>query len=215
MGATQSTSVIVGIGGAGCNIVGGLDQATTAARCVVMNTDTQSLHLNTCPHKVALTNTRYADSPEWVEEMATRNAQPQIEDLLRGARIVILVAGLGGHCGTDCTPVVADIARDMGIPTIGLVTLPISFEGKKRLERAQGGIEELRAVADDVLIYRMDDLLSSASRRATVAEAFNAANEELRVVALHLAYHVEDPALVGRQQIRDSLVYAGFTRFPD
>ena len=176
---------VVGVGGAGGNAVTrmvktGLTQVDT----LVLNTDIQAL--DTMPHILS-----YAIGPKTVKGMgsggrpevgrkAVRESQPDISELLDGSDMVFVTAGMGGGTGTGASATVADIARKKGALTVGVVTLPFSFEGTRRREVAEQGIRSLRQKVDTLIIVENDRLLPSLKGNVTLARAFEAADDVLR-----------------------------------
>ncbi|MDE2687914.1 MAG: cell division protein FtsZ [Chloroflexota bacterium] len=176
---------VVGVGGAGGNAVSrmvrtGLTQVDT----LVLNTDIQAL--DTMPHILS-----YALGPETVKGMgsggrpevgrkAVRESQADIAELLDGSDMVFVTAGMGGGTGTGASATVADIARKKGALTVGVVTLPFSFEGTRRREVAEQGIRSLRQKVDTLIIVENDRLLPSLKGNVTLERAFEAADDVLR-----------------------------------
>ncbi|MYC07479.1 MAG: cell division protein FtsZ [Chloroflexi bacterium] len=176
---------VVGVGGAGGNAVSrmvrtGLTQVDT----LVLNTDIQAL--DTMPHILS-----YALGPETVNGMgsggrpevgrkAVRESQADIAELLDGSDMVFVTAGMGGGTGTGASATVADIARKKGALTVGVVTLPFSFEGTRRREVAEQGIRSLRQKVDTLIIVENDRLLPSLKGNVTLERAFEAADDVLR-----------------------------------
>ena len=176
---------VVGVGGAGGNAVSrmvktGLTQVDT----LVLNTDIQAL--DTMPHILS-----YAIGPKTVKGMgsggrpevgrkAVRESQADISELLDGSDMVFVTAGMGGGTGTGASATVADIARKKGALTVGVVTLPFSFEGERRREVAEQGIRSLRQKVDTLIIVENDRLLPSLKGNVTLERAFEAADDVLR-----------------------------------
>ena len=176
---------VVGVGGAGGNAVSrmvrtGLTQVDT----LVLNTDIQAL--DTMPHILS-----YAIGPKTVKGMgsggrpevgrkAIRESQADIAELLDGSDMVFVTAGMGGGTGTGASATVADIARKKGALTVGVVTLPFSFEGTRRREVAEQGIRSLRQKVDTLIIVENDRLLPSLKGNVTLERAFEAADDVLR-----------------------------------
>ena len=176
---------VVGVGGAGGNAVSrmvrtGLTQVDT----LVLNTDIQSL--DTMPHILS-----YAIGHKTVKGMgsggrpevgrkAIRESQAHIAELLDGSDMVFVTAGMGGGTGTGASATVADIARKKGALTVGVVTLPFSFEGTRRREVAEQGIRSLRQKVDTLIIVENDRLLPSLKGNVTLERAFEAADDVLR-----------------------------------
>ncbi|MCX7919095.1 MAG: cell division protein FtsZ [bacterium] len=174
---------VIGIGGAGCNAVDGmLDFGLSGVELMVMNTDVQSLLKSKTAYKVQLgeTVTRglgAGGDPE-LGKKAAEESLDLIRDALLGANIVFLAAGLGGGTGTGALPVIAKLAKELGILTVGVVTKPFKFE-INRVKIAEQGITELKDTIDALMIIPNDYLISLVGETATLAETFATANNML------------------------------------
>jgi len=176
--------LVIGVGGGGGNAVntmisGNLD----GVEFVVANTDLQALEANMAPHKIALGNTLTKGlgagaNPE-VGRRAAEESMQQIADLISGADMVFVTAGMGGGTGTGAAPVIAQIARDCGALTVGVVTKPFGFEGKKRSKQAVEGIEKLSASVDTLLVIPNNRLLALVGAQTSMVEAFRKADSVL------------------------------------
>ena len=176
--------LVIGVGGGGGNAVntmisGNLD----GVEFVVANTDLQALEANMAPHKIALGNALTKGlgagaNPE-VGRRAAEESMQQIADLISGADMVFVTAGMGGGTGTGAAPVIAQIARDCGALTVGVVTKPFGFEGKKRGKQAIEGIERLSAAVDTLLVIPNNRLLALVGTQTSMVEAFRKADSVL------------------------------------
>ena len=155
---------VIGVGGAGNNAVNRMIKDNIkGVTYYLMNTETatlkRSLTKNVLQIGVETTKGLGAGANENVGEKAARENKEQIKDILRGADMVFIVAGMGGGTGTGAAPVVAEIAKEMGILTIGVVTKPFIFEGKARRLRADYGTQKLRENVDDLIVILNDRLI--------------------------------------------------------
>ncbi len=170
---------IVGIGGAGCHIVKHMMSELPDVEYIVMNDDLPSLNLNPCPKKLYLDlGGRGEGQPGLSRHAALLNSE-KIEQALSGAKTVALAVGLGGNCGTESAPVVAQIAKDLGSHVVCVVTMPFSFEGKKRVGKAKDGLSELHSVAEHLIVLENDTLFQMFHKNMSVNECFARADETL------------------------------------
>jgi len=176
--------LVIGVGGGGGNAVntmisGNLD----GVEFVVANTDMQALEANMAPHKIqlgnALTKGLGAGANPEVGRRSAEESMQQIADLISGADMVFVTAGMGGGTGTGAAPVIAQIARDCGALTVGVVTKPFGFEGKKRSRQAVEGIERLSAAVDTLLVIPNNRLLALVGAQTSMVEAFRKADSVL------------------------------------
>ena len=175
---------VIGVGGGGGNAVNRMIKAgLTGVEFWLMNTDLQVLQYSTCKNKIQLgaklTNGLGAGGEPQVGEKAAEEAQQEITQAIEGADMVFVTAGMGGGTGTGAAPVVAKIAKDLGILTIGVVTKPFSFEGKRRQNQAQQGLEKLRESVDALIVIPNDKLLDVVDRRVSLQESFIVVDEVL------------------------------------
>jgi cell division protein FtsZ len=184
---TTSPTVIkvIGIGGGGTNavnrmIAGGLRNV----QFVAVNTDVQALGISKATNKYAigqrLTGGLGAGGIPDVGEKAAQESQEELKSLIKGADMLFLTAGMGGGTGTGGAPVVAKIARELGILTVAVVTKPFDFEGRKKLMLAEQGIERLREEVDTLIVIPNQYLLKVVERRTPIKEAFLLADDVLR-----------------------------------
>lgn len=175
---------VVGVGGGGGNAVNRMIKSgLTGVEFWLMNTDLQVLNTATCKNKIQLgaklTNGLGAGGEPQTGEKAAEEAQQEITQALEGADMVFVTAGMGGGTGTGAAPVVAKIAKDLGILTIGVVTKPFSYEGKRRLNQAQQGLEKLRESVDALIVIPNDKLLDVVDRRVSLLDSFAVVDEVL------------------------------------
>lgn len=175
---------VVGVGGGGGNAVNRMIKAgLSGVDFWLMNTDLQVLSYSTCKNKIQLgsklTNGLGAGGEPQIGEKAAEEAQQEITEALEGADMVFVTAGMGGGTGTGAAPIVAKIAKELGILTIGVVTKPFSFEGKRRQNQAQQGLEKLRESVDALIVIPNDKLLDVVDRRVSLQESFIVVDEVL------------------------------------
>src|SRR6186713_3487204 len=175
---------VVGIGGGGVNAVNRMiELGLRGVEFIAINTDAQALLMSDADVKldVGRDSTRGlgAGADPEVGRKAAEDAKDDIEELLRGADMVFVTAGEGGGTGTGGAPVVATIARKLGALTIGVVTRPFAFEGKRRAVQAETGIEELRNECDTLIVIPNDRLLQLGDRNVSVMDAFRTADQVL------------------------------------
>ncbi|MDT5091456.1 MAG: cell division protein FtsZ [Mycobacterium sp.] len=175
---------VVGIGGGGVNAVNRMiEQGLKGVEFIAINTDAQALLMSDADVKldVGRDSTRGlgAGADPEVGRKAAEDAKDEIEELLRGADMVFVTAGEGGGTGTGGAPVVASIARKLGALTVGVVTRPFSFEGKRRGTQAEGGITSLRESCDTLIVIPNDRLLQMGDAQVSLMDAFRSADEVL------------------------------------
>lgn len=175
---------VVGIGGGGVNAVNRMiEQGLKGVEFIAINTDAQALLMSDADVKldVGRDSTRGlgAGADPEVGRKAAEDAKDEIEELLRGADMVFVTAGEGGGTGTGGAPVVASIARKLGALTVGVVTRPFSFEGKRRSNQAENGIAALRESCDTLIVIPNDRLLQMGDASVSLMDAFRSADEVL------------------------------------
>lgn len=176
---------VVGVGGAGNNVVNRMVRAgMKGVEFIAVNTDRQCLNASEATQKLAigekLTGGKGAGANPEVGRESARESKEQIVALLEGADMVFVTAGMGGGTGTGAAPVVAELAKEKGILTVGVVTRPFNFEGRRRMEQATKGIEELRQKVDSLVIIPNDRLQYATDEKITFANAFAIADDVLR-----------------------------------
>jgi cell division protein FtsZ len=175
---------VVGIGGGGVNAVNRMiEEGLKGVEFIAINTDAQALLMSDADVKLdvgrELTRGLGAGANPEVGTKAAEDHREEIEEVLKGADMVFVTAGEGGGTGTGGAPVVANVARSLGALTIGVVTRPFGFEGKRRASQAEVGIERLRSEVDTLIVIPNDRLLSISDRHVSVLDAFKAADQVL------------------------------------
>jgi len=176
---------VVGVGGGGTNAVNRMvDSGLRGVEFIAVNTDAQALLMTDADVKIAVgqkvTRGLGAGANPEVGREAAIESRDQLKEALKGADMVFVTAGEGGGTGTGAAPVIAELARELGALTVGVVTRPFGFEGKKRQEQAELGIEELSAKVDTLLVIPNDRLLQVVSPSTPIMEAFRVADDVLR-----------------------------------
>ena len=190
----QSASIIkvIGVGGGGSNAVNHMYlQGIAGVDFIVCNTDCQALELSPVPHKIqlgpTLTEGRGAGMiPDVGMNAAMENIQEIRELLSKDTKMVFVTAGMGGGTGTGAAPVIAQVAKDLGILTVGIVTVPFNFEGRKRRQQAEEGLERMRQNVDTLLIIN-NERLREFGKNMSLSEAFSHADDVLTVAAKGIA----------------------------
>ncbi len=175
---------VVGVGGGGGNAINNMiDRGIAGVEFLVANTDVQALDLNKAPARLQLgkdsTRGLGAGAKPDVGSSAAKESIDRIEELLHGANMVFIAAGMGGGTGTGAAPIIADVARRQGALTVGVVTKPFAFEGARRRKQAERGIEALKQAVDTLIIVPNDRLLSMCSKDTTMLDAFKLADQVL------------------------------------
>jgi cell division protein FtsZ len=192
---------VVGVGGAGVNAVNRMIEAQIdGVEFIAINTDLQSLQVSAAAETLHIGEhlTRGLGSganPE-LGRQAARDEYDRIKALLRGSDMVFIAAGAGGGTGTGAAPVVAQIARELGALTVGIVTRPFQFEGSRRREQAEAGIEALAAEVDTLIVVPNNRLLTVLDRNTSMVEAFRVADDVLRQGVQGISDLVTLPGLI-------------------
>ncbi|MEO7718987.1 MAG: cell division protein FtsZ [Capsulimonas sp.] len=176
---------VIGCGGGGTNAVNRMiDAGLTGVEFIAMNTDSQVLDISAADYKLQLgenlTRGLGAGGNPEVGKAAAEESKGDIKKALEGADMVFITAGMGGGTGTGSAPVIAEIAKDLGILTVAVVTKPFKFEGPRRFRLAEEGVDALRDKVDTVIIIPNDRLLGVVEKRATLVDAFREADDVLR-----------------------------------
>ena len=192
---------VIGVGGGGNNAVDRMiDAGIKSAEFVAMNTDYQALIRSKAELKIQLgaelTKGLGAGADPSIGEKAAQESIDQIKEVLQDNDLVFITAGMGGGTGTGAAPVVASIAREMGILTVAVVTKPFNFEGKKRMENAEKGIENLRQYVDTFVIIPNEKLLSVVPKGTPIVKAFQVADDVLRQGIQGISDLIVNPALI-------------------
>jgi len=176
---------VVGVGGGGTNAVNRMiETGLSGVEFIALNTDVQALDLSLAPTRLqvgeALTKGLGVGGNPELGRNAAEESRQDVKKLLEGADMVFITAGMGGGTGTGAAPVVAEISRDIGAITVGVVTKPFSFEGPRRLRLAEEGIAGLKTKVDTSIVIPNDRLLTVADKRSRLTEAFRMADDILR-----------------------------------
>lgn len=195
------TIKVVGVGGAGNNVVNRMVKSgTQGIEYVAVNTDKQALAVSSADQKIQigekLTHGQGAGSDPDVGKRSAEESRNNIAKSLENADMVFITAGMGGGTGTGAAPVVAQIAREMGILTVGVVTRPFAFEGKKRLEQALAGIDELNKNVDSLVIIPNERLKYVSEQKITFKNAFEIADGVLRQAVANISELITVPGFI-------------------
>ena len=200
---TEDTAIIkvIGVGGAGNNAVNRMvDSGIEGVEFVSVNTDRQALLLSKAGTKIQIgekiTRGLGAGANPDIGAQAAEESKAEISEAIKGADMVFVTAGMGGGTGTGAAPIVASIAKEMGILTIAVVTKPFTFEGKKRLTQAERGIESLKGKVDTLVVIPNDKLLQIIDRKTSIVEAFKMADDVLRQGVQGISDLIKVPGLV-------------------
>lgn len=192
---------VIGIGGGGGNAVNTMiGSRLSGVDFMVANTDAQSLQASQAPVRIQLgsmvTKGLGAGANPEIGRRAALEDQEQIREYLEGSDMIFITAGMGGGTGTGGAPVLARVARDVGALTVGVVTKPFIFEGKKRMHQAEEGIEELKASVDTLIVIPNQRLLSIAAKTTTMLEAFHKADDVLLQAVRGISDLIITPGLI-------------------
>ena len=176
---------VIGVGGGGNNVVNRMVRSgTKGVDFVAVNTDKQALNVSSATYKIQigekLTNGQGAGSDPEVGRKSAEENRTQISKALEDADMVFITAGMGGGTGTGAAPIVADIAKELGVLTVGVVTKPFRFEGMRRMKQAEGGITELRNKVDSLVIIPNERLKLATDQKITMVNAFEIADDVLQ-----------------------------------
>ncbi len=192
---------VIGVGGGGGNAVNRMIETNIqGVQFIAVNTDKQALYTSNAEYKIQigekLTRGLGAGANPEVGQKAAEESRDDIFQSLQGADMVFITAGMGGGTGTGAAPVVAEIAKEMGILTVGVVTKPFTFEGKRRTQNAEKGIEELRRRVDTLVTIPNDRLLQVVEKRTSIVDAFKTADDVLRQGVQGISDTITKPGLV-------------------
>jgi cell division protein FtsZ len=208
---------VFGVGGGGCNAVARMqNEGLCGVEFCVINTDVQALSASPVPNQLAIgakvTNGLGAGSDPLVGRQAALEDTEKIIDLLEGADMVFVTAGLGGGTGTGAAPVVASLAKELGALTVAVVTKPFAFEGPKRRKQADLGLSELASVVDTVITIPNDQLLDLVPKGTSFFEAFRVADDVLRQAVQGISDIITTPGLINRDfsDIRSIMLGMGY-----
>ena len=197
----SATIKVIGVGGAGNNAVNRMiESGIRGVEFISVNTDRQALQLSKAGTKIQIgekvTRGLGAGANPDIGAQSAEESKAEITEALRGADMVFVTAGMGGGTGTGAAPIVAAAAKEMGILTIGVVTKPFTFEGKKRLSQAERGIESLKSKVDTLVVIPNDKLLQVIDRKTSIVEAFRMADDILRQGVQGISDLISVPGLV-------------------
>ena len=195
------TIKVVGVGGAGNNVVNRMVKSgTQGIEYVAVNTDKQALAVSSADQKIQigekLTHGQGAGSDPDVGKRSAEESRNNIAKSLENADMVFITAGMGGGTGTGAAPTIADIAREAGILTVGVVTKPFKFEGKRRMDQAMVGINELLGKVDSLLIIPNDRLKFATDQKVTLANAFEIADDVLRQAVVSISDLIKNTGFI-------------------
>ncbi len=183
--AGMATIKVVGVGGAGNNGVNRMvENGLKNVEFISVNTDRQQLNVSKANKKIQigekLTRGLGAGANPEVGKCSAEESKSEIAEVLKGADMVFVTAGMGGGTGTGAAPIVAEVSKEMGILTVGVVTKPFPFEGKRRMMQAEAGIEELRQNVDTLIIVPNEKLLQVVEKQTSIMDAFKMSDDVLR-----------------------------------
>ncbi|SFU98950.1 cell division protein FtsZ [Butyrivibrio sp. INlla21] len=193
--------IVVGVGGAGNNAVNRMvDENITGVEFIGINTDKQALQLCKAPKLLQigekLTKGLGAGAKPEIGQKAAEESSEEISAALKGADMVFVTCGMGGGTGTGAAPVVAKLAKDMGILTVGVVTKPFSFEARVRMQNAMLGIQNIKSNVDTLIVIPNDKLLQIVDRRTTMPDALKKADEVLQQAVQGITDLINVPAVI-------------------
>ncbi|HEX9616774.1 MAG TPA: cell division protein FtsZ [Anaerolineales bacterium] len=192
---------VVGVGGGGCNAIDRMiDEGLQGVEFIAINTDAQALMLSKAPTRVRIGDklTRGLGSggnPDMGKRAAEESSEEMYE-VLRGADMVFITGGMGGGTGTGGCPIVAQISKEVGALTIGVVTRPFTFEGNRRIQSAEGGIAKLKEQSDTLIVIPNDRLLQIVDKRANLQDAFRMADDVLHQGVQGISELITVPGLI-------------------
>lgn len=192
---------VVGVGGGGGNAVNRMiNEGLGGVEFISVNTDNQALQLSKAKTRVRigdkLTRGLGAGGNPEIGRKAAEESADELYEVLRGADMIFIACGMGGGTGTGASPIVAQIAKELGALTIGVVTRPFTFEGSRRIQSADAGIETLKGQVDTLIVIPNDRLAQIADKRATLQQAFSLADDVLRQGIQGISELITVPALI-------------------
>ena len=193
--------LVIGVGGAGNNAVNRMiDENVEGVELIAINTDKQALSLSRATTKIQigekLTKGLGAGAKPEIGASAVEENREEINDIIKDADMVFVTCGMGGGTGTGAAPIVAEIARNLGILTVGVVTKPFSFEGKPRMANAMNGIAKLRENVDTLIVIPNDKLLQICDKRTSIPDALKKADEVLQQGVQGVTDLINKPGLI-------------------
>ena len=192
---------VIGVGGGGNNAVNRMVNANIkSAEFIAVNTDKQALLMSKAQHRVQigekLTRGLGAGADPEVGLKAAEESREVLSEMLKDTDLVFITAGMGGGTGTGAAPIIANIAKELGALTIAVVTKPFVFEGKRRMDNAERGIKELKAVVDTLVVIPNDKLLKIVPKGTPIIEAFRTADDVLRQGIQGISDLIVTPSLI-------------------
>lgn len=192
---------VVGIGDGGCNAVENMQlSGLELVDYVVINTDAEAIKKSEITESILIgthiTKGLSAGANPDIGRQAAMEDRDRIEEMLNGADMIFITAGMGGGTGTGGAPIVAKVAKELGILTVAVVTMPFPFEGKKRMEIAEKGVEELKKYVDSLITISNEKLLTVLGKQISLLDAFKAANDELLGAVQGIADLITRPGLI-------------------
>ncbi|MZG52469.1 MAG: cell division protein FtsZ [Nitrospinae bacterium] len=196
-----ATIKVVGVGGGGTNAVNSMVRDNLCGvEFIIANTDLQSLEKSECPGKIQiggeLTRGLGAGSNPEIGRDAAQESENIIRDMLEGADMVFITAGMGGGTGTGAAPVISRIAKETGALTVGVVTKPFAFEGKRRMRQAEEGIMELKEAVDTLIVIPNQKLLSYVGKQTSFTSAFSMVDDILKQAVCSISDLIVVPGLI-------------------
>ncbi len=201
MGESFAQIKVIGVGGGGGNAINRMiNEGLGGVEFIAVNTDNQALMMSKAKTRVRigdkLTRGLGAGGNPEVGKKAAEESADDLYEVLRGADMVFIACGMGGGTGTGASPVIAQIAKELGALTIGVVTRPFTFEGTRRMQMANIGIENLKSQVDTLIVIPNDRLLQIADKRASLQQAFSLADDVLRQGIQGISELITVPALI-------------------
>jgi len=192
---------VIGVGGGGCNAVNRMiDAGLKGVQFIAINTDRQALNKCSADTKIQigekLTRGLGAGGNPDIGQRSAEETIDIITDVLEGADMVFITAGMGGGTGTGAAPIIAKLSKDMGILTVAVVTKPFTFEGRKRMKQAELGLDFLKKYVDSLVVVPNDKLIETSGEHTTMLEAFNMADDVLRQGVQGITDLISDYALI-------------------
>ena len=217
MDENVTTIKVIGVGGGGGNAVNRMvSDGLQGVEFIAMNTDQQALAKNHATVKVQLgsklTKGRGAGADPEIGQRAAEESKDEIANALKGSQMVFITAGMGGGTGTGAAPVVAEVAHDLGILTVGIVTKPFSFEGKRKMGLAEQGIANLLMHVDSLIVIPNERLKMISQEKITLMNAFQAADNVLRQGVESISARINVPAFINLDfaDVRSIMKDAGY-----
>ena len=192
---------VIGVGGAGGNAINHMiNSKVRGVEFIAMNTDVQDLHKNLAKKRIHLgknlTKGLGAGMNPEIGKRAAEETKSEVQDMVKGADMVFIAAGMGGGTGTGGAPIVARVAKEVGALTVGVVTKPFFFEGARRMQIAEAGLEELRAEVDALIVIPNDRLLGIIQKEVTAVSAFAMSDEILRQAVEGISDLIITPGII-------------------